>query len=217
MKEYEKKILLTQHEYQYLLQTSFGKCQEKCQINYYYDTVCHYMYRNQFSCRIRETEGTLTQTVKMLRPDDPDCREEESKAIVSVPDSLNWKGKSLKKYGHLVTNRRKKRLSGGVIVYLDENFYLGQTDYELEIAYEQGNEIAVMQYLKQIGIQLKSRNLITEAGDIMNRVGTKPGKCTRFMELYLKQEGDEHRANDYSQTLLAMEQAYFAYICGNNS
>ena len=66
-----------------------------------------------------------------------------------VPVALYYEERYLKLRGKLITNRISvKPNQGGLLLCLDENLYLGHTDYELEIEYQDIDETSANNFVK---------------------------------------------------------------------
>ena len=135
--EYEEKRLLERADYDALC--GLLACRpvtEAVQINHYYDTPDGSIRREQVTVRIRGRNGTLCGTVKRHGRDG--CSTEARFPVDRLPDRLEVEGLSLSRQGSLTTCRRTYPLPGGFALMLDENLYLGRTDYELELEYPAG-------------------------------------------------------------------------------
>ena len=147
MLEFEKKILLTKHEYYMLKENRYHSDKTFLQINYYYDTDDYQFNRAGITCRIREKNGICIATVK---------RHEKSRSVENSFflkdkwDNLFFKNMGIYYQGSLTTKRTVFTLCPGIKVMLDENNYLAITDYELEIEYDPCMEKTVMSEINSI-------------------------------------------------------------------
>ena len=69
MFEFEKKILLTKTEYDYLRSDERFSKRPSLQKNYYYDTEKYELNELGITCRIRERNGKYKATLKAHQPD----------------------------------------------------------------------------------------------------------------------------------------------------
>ncbi len=135
MLEYEKKILLTQDEYNKLSKLEGEGKLRFIQTNYYYDTDELKMNMQGITCRIREKNGKYKATIKAHKQDNKECSIEKTKEASSKYDDSLFSGMHLKLQGDLTTERVILYSNNGCEVVLDKNTYLGMTDYELEVEY----------------------------------------------------------------------------------
>ena len=135
--EHEWKCALTRADYAALTELlARAPMTEVTQTNHYYDTPDGSLRRENITVRIRAKNGALTGTVKRHGRDG--CSTEESFGVDLLPERLEVDGLLLGRQGSLTTRRRSCRLVGGMLLMLDENTYLGKTDYELELEYPAG-------------------------------------------------------------------------------
>lgn len=140
MTEYEKKLLLTEDEYRYLMKhfghkNPFIQKNIFTQINYYFDTDDFSMNRQNKTCRIRLKDGKYKVTVKKHSLGTDHSTETEMEMYTQL-DSNVFTNMGLKLQGKLITHRCVVMKEANWEVVLDKNEYLGQTDYELEIEYK---------------------------------------------------------------------------------
>ena len=138
MLEYEKKVLLTQREYEELLRLAPQAAEPQMQVNYYYDTDDYSMNRRGITCRIREENGKWNATVKYHRRK-TDCSYEKTKRVSGKFDTSLFKGMHVKMQGCLTTFRTVLYTDKKLEIVLDDNRYLDHRDYELEIEYAYSN------------------------------------------------------------------------------
>ncbi|MCP1639368.1 CYTH domain-containing protein [Streptococcus gallinaceus] len=169
--EIEYKTLLTQEEY-LKLQPLFSDVDLVEQTNYYIDTPDFAMKANRCSLRIRTFHDAAELTLKI--PQEIGNMEynqslslAEAKEIIeafylpagTIKDLLAEKEIPLSEldvWGFLTTKRLEKRTAIGLMA-LDENNYLGQTDYELEVEVGDADagKIAFDDFLSSHKIQFK--------------------------------------------------------------
>ena len=164
MLEYEKKLTLNAKEYLYLRQTRAKYALPAVQTNYYYDTHGFTLNRRGTTCRIRETNGAYTATVKEHGYHAPDCFSEtrECSLETSAPalneyDTGLFADKNVVLQGSMTTERIVFADNNGLKAVLDKNKYLGLTDYELEIEYTPASTVLAEQLFDDIRTDLKLR------------------------------------------------------------
>lgn len=136
MQEREWKRLVLKEEFEALLQ--IASClagmrgEESVQINHYYDTIDHRLGKDGICVRIRQTEdGSLSGTVK--KHGENGISEERCFRVEKLPRFVTYESTLLHRLGALVTKRVNFRLKGFGILSFDRSFYLGTSDYELEL------------------------------------------------------------------------------------
>lgn len=140
MLEREYKRLLTPDEYQLLLRCFslplFADQERALQVNYYYDTPDSSVNRRGVTVRIRQIGDRLQGTVKQHRYADGAMHSMEKHfAVTRLPARLSYGGRQLILRAQLVTEWRRVQLERGVELMLDESFYLGRRDFELELEF----------------------------------------------------------------------------------
>lgn len=139
MTEFEKKMLLTEEEYEYLMEhlghdgPLFPKPIVK-QINYYFDTDDLSMNRQNTNCRIRFKDGKYKAIMKRHSGNEDQSSETEMMIRDGIQDN-SFIDMGLKLQGELTTHRCIILKDKHCEVVLDKNEYLGAFDYELEIEY----------------------------------------------------------------------------------
>ena len=181
MLEFEKKILLSKNEYDLLRQSLFTS-EPKTQVNYYYDTDGYLLNKNGITCRIREVDGKYTTTIKEHRLDWPDLSVENSKTTSDVYDDSSLVEKGLLLQGHLSTRRISLYPFEGIEISLDENAYLGDNDYELEIEYTFDSIKYVESAISYIAKHLNDKNADIAKTDLMKRCNKAGTKSERFFD-----------------------------------
>ena len=135
MKEFEKKMLLSEQEYNCLMDMFKDIVSESFeQTNYYYDTRLGTMRKQNTTVRIRKKNGCHFGTVKRHDPFN-DCSTEEHFLVNHLPRMLMIGGERLFLEGWLTTIRVVVKISPDMTLMLDKNTYMGATDYELELEY----------------------------------------------------------------------------------
>ena len=186
MTELEKKILLTEDEYDYLM-AYFGyenpliQKPITTQINYYFDTDDFSMNRNNTTCRIRWKDGNYKATMKKHSSDTDQSTETEMK-IYDGLESNAFIDMGLKLQGELITKRCVIMKDVNCEVVLDKNEYLGHTDYELEIEYAPGHEKDAQTILKIFRDMLTRRKCFLVYKEGIADLPSVPSKANRFFE-----------------------------------
>lgn len=185
MLEQEYKRMLTKEQYD-LIKANYRFDDEIIQTNFYYDTPDFRMIKNGFTVRVREIneEKLFLQIKKKLasKIDGVRVRSEFEKEIDNLPKEIDFltvenlirqtlkiNFTKLEEIGFLITERSVLKTSNCEIA-LDKNTYLGKTDYELEIEFED-NHFEALQFLKKLG---------------MDCGNTAMGKNKRFLKERLK-------------------------------
>ena len=155
MIENEYKIMLTKKEFFYL-KRKLKKCTRIVQRNYYYDTYNLLLYESDVTLRVREINGNLKLQYKSkpLIKNKIYTREEKEKTINRVPFQIENDFSEMQTpinnfycIGNMLTIRYKEIING-LEICIDENHYLGITDYELEL--ESPNTELIEKWLNKI-------------------------------------------------------------------
>lgn len=157
--EIEFKNMLTQKEYQYLLEF-FKITQDEIiiQENHYFDTAAFDLKNARSALRIREKQNQFEMTLKqpaevgLLETSQALTRKEAESAILfgkipegiiqQVLEGMNIPFAELEYFGSLITKRVEKKVNNGLLV-LDHSQYLNKEDFELEyevLDFEQGQK-----------------------------------------------------------------------------
>ncbi|MGQ7448050.1 CYTH domain-containing protein [Streptococcus suis] len=169
--EIEYKTLLTKSEYKRLL-TDFSDVSPILQTNHYIDTPDLDMKNHRFSLRIRTFEDSAELTLKIPQ----EVGNQEYNQVLDIQtahhllenfqlpagqisDIISATEIPLDKlavWGNLTTKRYEKQTSIGLMA-LDENDYVGQKDYELEVEVTDADagKILFDEFLKKKSIQFK--------------------------------------------------------------
>ncbi len=171
-KEYEQKTMLNESQYCEILEkliTSYSS-KKYIQVNYYYDTQNYDIWRNNKTIRVRFKNDKLEFQIKnhLLTHNNTVISDETIIEIDVLPQIIEYEGQIVNKIGELVTERYDFYCNDYVIS-LDKNFYLGSTDYEIEIESISGNPILFTQQLQ---------NLF----DNIDNLEEVNGKYTRFIK-----------------------------------
>lgn len=182
MLEYEKKILLTDKEYETIVSKFCDRLQSKRQINYYFDTDDFDMNKKGITCRIRLKDGVYTTTIKKHHFEDHECSFEEVISEKTEFDIEYFEKLNLKLQGELITERTTLYKDSLCEVVIDRNTYLEHTDFELEIEYLKEYEDKMLLILTDIARTLEADKLLSNADEFLNRVGQSKSKSQRFFE-----------------------------------
>lgn len=180
MIESEKKILLTQKEYDFLKKHRFAAAKSSVQVNYYYDTDSFELNRKGITCRIREKDGICMATIKEHRLRGDDCSVENSFPVKDCRDDSVFTNIGLSCKGSMETLRSTYAPCVGVRAMLDCSAYLGITDYELEIEYDRGKEKPSIDILEQIAAELAQNGFLPGQENFFSRIGRGKNKSERF-------------------------------------
>ena len=150
--EYEFKQLITLEEYNILSSKldEIADCNEFIQINYYFDDNSFTLFSRNETLRVRQRLGKLTlerkHNKRYCSTGERIC-DENSNTISFLPAEVSIDGHTYHYVGDLVT-LRKNFIIDNDIISLDMNFYLGKTDYELEI--ESNREIKLLEFITEL-------------------------------------------------------------------
>ena len=186
MTELEKKLLLTEDEYDYLMERFVYESPliQKpivTQINYYFDTDDFSMNRRNTTCRIRLKGGKYRATMKKHSSGGDQSTETEME-IRNGLESNAFTDMGLKLEGELVTKRCVVFKDTDCEVVLDKNEYLGHTDYELEVEYTQEHEKDAQAILNIFRDMLTRRKCFLVYKESLKDAPDVPSKSSRFFE-----------------------------------
>ncbi|MBQ8415778.1 MAG: CYTH domain-containing protein [Clostridia bacterium] len=186
MTELEKKLLLTEDEYDYLMEhlgyeSPLIQKSISTQINYYFDTDDFSMNRQNTTCRIRLKNGKYQATMKKRSPGDDQSTETEME-IYSGLESNAFTDMGLKLQGELITKRCVVFKDANYEAVLDKNEYLDQTDYELEIEYTPDHEKDAQAILKIFRDMLTRRKCFLAYKESIGDLPNVASKSSRFFE-----------------------------------
>ena len=186
MTELEKKLLLTEDEYDYLME-HFGyespliQKPIVTQINYYFDTDDFSMNRQNTTCRIRLKNGKYKATMKKHASSGNQSTETEME-IYNGLESNAFTDMGLKLQGELVTKRCVVFKDKSCEAVLDKNEYLDHKDFELEIEYTEDHEKDAQAILKVFRDMLTRRKCFLAYKESLKDVSDVPSKSSRFFE-----------------------------------
>lgn len=182
MLEYEKKIIITEKEYEILLGLRCGDSYDFVQTNYYYDTDNFDMNAKGITCRIREKNGEYTATVKAHKSIVKDCSVEISKKVENEYDDTLFVNRNVSLQGYLVTHRTILYFDDDIEIALDKNTYLDTKDFELEIEYSPGQEERAEHMLKYFSGSIDYFDDESYNTDLLFRSHFSKSKSERFFE-----------------------------------
>lgn len=182
MMEFEKKVLLSRREYEFILNRKQGVPPRRVQINHYYDTDDYAFNRLGITCRIRESKGRFEATIKAHRSGAGECSVETSRPAENERDARLFDAMGVHLQGYLTTYRTQLAHWKGLDIVLDENTYLGRTDYELEIEYDSLRADQADLALRSIAFDLHRHHLIDNQEEFYRRAQSVPSKSERFFE-----------------------------------
>lgn len=186
MTELEKKLLLTEDEYDYLMEhlgyeSPLIQKPVTTQVNYYFDTDDFSMHRQNTTCRIRLKDGKYKATMKKHASDGDQSTETEME-IRNGLESNAFTDMGLKLQGELVTKRCIVFKDADCEVVLDKNEYLGHKDFELEIEYTPDHEKDAQAILKIFKDMLTRRKCFLVYKESLKEATDVPSKSSRFFE-----------------------------------
>ena len=182
MLEYEKKFMLTENEYFAIMELMCRREPWTVQTNHYFDTDDYRMNEQKITCRIREKNGIYKTVIKNHGTKQTDCSIEVELAQVSEFDPQIFKALGLRYQGNLVTERIVVYKDSRCKMVLDRNTYLGNTDFELEIEYREGEEQHAQTVLKDAALALISYGLLNKTSELAARVSDDASKSQRFFD-----------------------------------
>lgn len=186
MTEFEKKMLLTEEEYDYLMEhlghdSHLSSMPILKQINYYFDTDDLSMNRQSTTCRIRLKDGKYKATMKMHSEFGDQSTETEMEMRDGIRDNA-FIDMGLKLQGELTTYRCVILKDEHCEVVLDKNEYLGMLDYELEIEYLPEYEKDAQAIYRVIFDMLIRRKCFLACKESVSDITNVPSKSTRFFD-----------------------------------
>ena len=186
MTELEKKLLLTEDEYDYLMEhlgyeSPLVQKPVTTQINYYFDTDDYTMNRKNTTCRIRLKDGKYKATMKRHSTGKDQSTETEME-IYDGLESNSFTKMGLKLQGELITKRCIVFKNTNCEAVLDKNEYLGHTDYEVEIEYTSEHEKDAQAILKIFRDMLTRRKCFLIYKEGIADPPKVPSKSNRFFE-----------------------------------
>ena len=189
MTEFEKKLILSKDEYNYLMKHLGQDKMTVTQINYYFDTDDFDMNRENTTCRIRLKNGKYMATMKLHSEENDNSTEIDLLIRNGIYDNT-FIDMGLKLQGELITKRCLILQDDICEVVLDKNDYLGHTDYELEVEYSSNHENEALIILHRIETILLYNNPSLTLKDFALRYKNTPSKSTRFFERITHDDSD---------------------------
>lgn len=181
MTEREKKRLLNRREYEYLTETFRKSIHTTRQVNYYFDTDDLAMHRQHITCRLRRQlpDGSFSATMKQHIAG-TDQSTETAMAVFDGTRDNAFTHMGLRLMGELVTERSVIWEATACRAMLDKNQYLGKTDYELEVEYDEGEEAAAQSMFHTVLDLLMQYRCMLAHRDIYKQEYSAPSKSERF-------------------------------------
>lgn len=186
MTEFEKKMLLSKEEYDYLMEhmghdSHLSPKLVSKQINFYFDTDDLSMNRENTTCRIRFMDGNYKGTMKSHSESGERSIETEMEVRDGIRDNA-FTDMGLRLQGELTTQRCIILKDEHYEVVLDKNEYLGISDYELEIEYMPEFEKEAQTIYQVILDMLFRRKCLLAYKEIYKKKPNVPSKSNRFFE-----------------------------------
>ena len=186
MNELEKKLLLTEDEYDYLMEhlgyeSPLIQKPITTQVNYYFDTDDFSMNRQNTTCRIRLKDGKYKAIMKKHSSDSDQSIETEMDIYDGLEDNA-FTDMGLKLQGELITKRCIVFKDTNCEAVLDKNEYLGHTDYEFEIEYTSEHENNAQAIMKMFRDILTRRKCFLVYKEILAKTHDVPSKSSRFFD-----------------------------------
>ena len=156
MKEFEIKFIVGRTVFDRLLRQIVkdypsARVTAKKQINYYYDTEGLDLYDKNITLRIRQSDDGFLLQEKIHTGNGIEADETE-KPISALPFSMQYQGKTAILQGSLQTNRTSAQIDSGIKIEFDENWYLGNHDYEIEIEYDPAQEAKAKELCQSLSL-----------------------------------------------------------------
>lgn len=185
MIECEKKIMLTDKEYNIILALFADTQKTHFQRNYYYDTDDLKFNKQGITCRIREKDGEYVATVKQHNWGSEYCSIERIRTVSKEFNGNIFSDMNVKLQGCLETLRTVIYVDDDIEIVLDKSDYLGTEDYELEIEYKKNKEDYAEFKLRYLAYRLRD---IDKNFDVVRFCHYKPtkSKSERFFEMLKK-------------------------------
>jgi len=194
MLEFEKKVMLTEEEYNCLMKLKDIFVDSFVQANYYYDSDDYEMNAMGITCRIREKDGVYQATIKAHQSKESECSRENSQTVLSEYDDSLFRNMDLKMQGFLITYRCIMFSHAGVEIVIDKNSYLGITDYELEIEYAVEKKQQAESLLGGIAQTLSARLCGINVDKFYESSENTKSKSERFFELKQKMQKEHSKS-----------------------
>lgn len=157
MIEVEYKKIITKEQYDFLANKLSSEeptdARRILQVNYYYDTPQMHFNKSGVTIRIRQTNIGLKGTVKEhLNINIVRKSKETDFNVTELPEFIRYNNKYLFLKGQLVTDRLIIPLDEErkITLMLDRNYYLGSTDYEMEMEFADNKETEANEYIKEL-------------------------------------------------------------------
>lgn len=161
MKEQEFKSLISKERFEEI-RDNYTWDKEFDQINHYYFDNNDYIIKNEITVRVREKDDSCKLQVKIPESirSNIHIKNEFSMLFDNVPQVISGDVLKelcgldvgdVKRLGELKTERRTKKISDSVKLFLDKNEYLNKTDFEVEIEYL-NDESEIIDLVQELGL-----------------------------------------------------------------
>lgn len=182
MIEFEKKIMLRAEEYLAIMKLACKTVSVDTQTNYYFDNDDLSMNKKGVTCRVRAKDGIFKATIKNHDFEHPECSIEVDLVEKSEFDPQVFNALGLRYQGDLITDRIVIYKDSTCEIVLDRNFYLGNTDFELEVEYCKESEGKAQKFIENIAEYLVVTGKLTAIDELIGRIGCGGSKSQRFFE-----------------------------------
>lgn len=176
MLEQEFKALISKEQFE-KIRYNYTWDKKFTQVNHYYFDNNDYIIKNEITVRVREKDNLYKLQIKIPESirSNIHIKNEFSMPFDNVPQVISgdvlkklcgFDVGDVKRLGELKTERRTKKISDSVKLFLDKNEYLNTIDFEVEIEYL-NDESEIINLVRELGL---SKSAVTY------------GKKTRFVQ-----------------------------------
>ncbi len=170
MDEHELKFMIDRDGYEKCLYALSRLCtfsgRERLIVNYYYDTPDLSLHDSGITLRVRQCGSELQGQVKRHDKGASTDSSESYFEVVGLPRFIRFEKKKVELLGSLTTVRTSFEIDG-MKAEVDRTFYLGKTDYELEIEFPEGEEERARSLAASLEVPFLAK---------------RGGKCSRFLK-----------------------------------
>lgn len=179
MLEQEFKALISKEQFE-KIRYNYTWDKKFTQVNHYYFDNNDYIIKNEITVRVREKDNSYKLQIKIPESirSNIHIKNEFSMPFDNVPQVISgdvlkklcgFDVGDVKRLGELKTERRTKKISDSVKLFLDKNEYLNTIDFEVEIEY--------------LNDESEITNLVRELG--LSKSAVTYGKKTRFVQKFI--------------------------------
>lgn len=179
MLEQEFKALISKEQFE-KIRYNYTWDKKFTQVNHYYFDNNDYIIKNEITVRVREKDNSYKLQIKIPESirSNIHIKNEFSMPFDNVPQVISgdvlkklcgFDVGDVKRLGELKTERRTKKISNSVKLFLDKNEYLNTIDFEVEIEY--------------LNDESEITNLVRELG--LSKSAVTYGKKTRFVQKFI--------------------------------